>query len=407
MFFRKLPRDLLLLTLTMIVANTAGFMYTPLLPLYLASLGASVEQIGLFFTLQVLLSICFRILGGWISDHIGRLQTIAIGGVFGLVAMLGFTLAPTWGWVVLGALFNEIAGSLVGPSFQAYTAEKAPEGSTSSTFGWVNGLFFVCIIIGPLMGGFLVESYGYRSMLWVATGIYAVSTVIRLLMARGSSWAVTALKPTLLLKDTRALLVLLLSGGLLLWLFITDGLADAGLQFALPFLPKFVTEVGGVSESAYTGLYAWTSVVTALSMWPCGRFADRFGERRSIALGTLLFGFIWWGTVFKPTPPIFVVVFTLAGIAQGFIMPAFSSLISKAVPRESLGMTWGVYMTALGVLAIPAPYIGGLLYDNVSPAAAFIVAGLCMVVAAPLALWKLRLPAPVQPMEAVLKRAEG
>lgn len=407
MVFRKLPRDLLLLTLTMIVANTAGFMYMPLLPLYLASLGASVEQIGLFFTLQVILSIAFRILGGWISDHIGRLQTIAIGGVFSLGASLGFALAPTWGWAILGALFAEIGSALVGPSFQAYTAEKAPEGSTSSTFGWVNGLFFVCVIIGPLLGGFLAENYGYRPLLGVATSIFAVATVIRLLMARGSSWAITTLKPAALVRDARGLLALLLSGGLLLWLFITDGLADAGMQLAMPFLPKFVTEVGGISASAYTALFAWTSVVTSLTMWPCGRFADRYGERRSIAIGALLFGFIWWGTVFKPTPPVFAVVFTLAGVAQGFIMPAFSSLISKSVPRESLGMTWGVYMTALGVLAIPAPYIGGLLYDNVAPSAAFVVAGVCMMVAAPLALWKLRLPTPLPQVEPVLKRVEG
>ncbi len=404
---RQMPRDLLLLTFTMIIANTAGFMYTPLLPLYLASLGASVEQVGLFFTLQVILSICFRILGGWISDHIGRLPTIALGGIFGMVAMVGFTLAPTWGWAVLGALFNEIGGSLVGPSFQAYTAEKAPAGSTSSTFGWVNALFFICVVIGPLLGGFLVENYGYRVMLWVATGIYAVAMIIRVWMARGAPLSVMGLHPAALVKDVRGLLALLLSGGLLMWLFITDGLADAGMQLAVPFLPKFVTEVGGVSEFAYTGLYAWTALISALAMWPCGRLADRYGERRSIAFGALLFGIIWWGTIFRPTPPIFVVVFTLAGVAQGFIMPAFSSLVSKAVPRESLGMTWGIYMTALGVLAIPAPYIGGLLYDHIAPAATFFVAGVCMIVAAPLALSRLRLPVPAEAAEPVLRQVEG
>lgn len=394
-----MPRDLLALTLAMIIANTASFMYMPLLPLYLASLGASVEQIGLFFTLQVILSICFRILGGWISDHLGRLQTIAIGGVLGLAAFLGFTLAPTWGWAIVGALLSEMGGALVGPSFQAYTAEKAPEGSMSSTFGLVNALFFICIIIGPLLGGFLAQNYGYRVMLWVATGIFAVAAVIRVLMARGSGFAVRTLKPAKLVRDVRGLLALLLSGGLLMWLFIADGLVDAGTQLAIPFLPKFVTEVGGISAFAYTGLYAWTSFVSMLAMWPGGMVADRFGERRSIAFGALLFGMIWCVTVLKPTPVIFVIVFTLAGVAQAFIMPAFSSLVSKAVPRESLGITWGVYMTALGVLAVPAPYIGGLLYDNIAPAATFIFAGVCMIIAAPLALWKLRLPAPAQPVE--------
>lgn len=406
MSIRQMPRDLLLLTLAMIIANTATFMVTPLLPLYLASLGASVEQVGLFFTLQVIMSVCFRILGGWISDHLGRLQTIAIGGVMGMASLLGFTLAPTWGWAVIGALLSEIGGSLVGPSFQAFTAEKAPEGSTSSTFGLVNALFFICVIIGPLLGGFLAQNYGYRAMLWVATGIFAAATLIRILMARGSAFAVRALHPAELVRDVRGLLALLASGGLLMWLFIADGLVDAGTQLAIPFLPKFVTEVGGVSAFTYTALYAWTSFVSMLAMWPGGMVADRFGERRSIAFGALLFGIIWCVTVLKPNLTIFVIVFTLAGVAQSFIVPAFSSLVSKAVPRQSLGMTWGVYMTALGLLAVPAPYIGGLLYDNIAPAAAFILAGACMIAAAPLALWKLRLPAPAVVVKPVLEAVE-
>src|SRR5690606_34704368 len=122
------------------------------------SLGATIEQVGLFFTILTVMAIIFRVLGGWISDHLGRVQTIAIGGVLGMVAILGYTLAPTWAWAMLGALFSEMGGAMVGPSFQAYTAENAPEGATSSTFGLVNGLFLICQIIGPLLGGLLVEN---------------------------------------------------------------------------------------------------------------------------------------------------------------------------------------------------------------------------------------------------------
>ncbi|NDJ77166.1 MAG: MFS transporter [Chloroflexi bacterium] len=49
-------------------------------------------------------------------------------------------------------------------------------------------------------------------------------------------------------------------------------------------------------------------------------------------------------------------------------------------------------MTAMGILAIPAPYIGGLLYDNVAPEATFIVASVFVLLAIPLTLRKLHVP---------------
>src|SRR5688572_30959735 len=105
MRLRDMPRDLLVLTFAMIIANISGAMITPLLPLYLESLGASVQNIGFFFTMQIILAIIFRILGGWISDNMGRLPTIAVGGLMGMAARVAFVLAPTWEWALVGALF--------------------------------------------------------------------------------------------------------------------------------------------------------------------------------------------------------------------------------------------------------------------------------------------------------------
>ncbi|MBN1200671.1 MAG: MFS transporter [Anaerolineae bacterium] len=392
MKLRDMPRELLLVTLAMIITNTAGSMYYPLLPLYLESLGASVQQVGLYFTINTILALCFRILGGWISDNVGRLPTIAFGGVLGLGAMIGFTLAPTWGWAFTGALLGSMGTSLVGPSFQAYTAEQAPEDSVSSTFGLVNGLFLVCMVIGPLVGGFMVDHYGYRTMLWTATSIFAVATVMRVWMARGLPLEVHRLRPAVLIRDVRGLLALLLGGGLLLSLFLVDGLADAGNQVAFPFVPKYMTEIGGLSETAYGGLMALMSLVSAAAMWPGGIFADRYGERWSIALGMIVLAGVWGVIIAYPVAGMFVLAMVLGGVGQAFIGPAFSSLVSKAVPRESLGITWGVFWTALGVLAIPAPYIGGLLYEHIAPEAAFVTAAVGALLTAPLAVRWLRLP---------------
>lgn len=392
MNLRDMPRTLLIMTVGMIVANIASSMYWPLLPLYLESLGASVQDVGLFFTLQMVLAILFRMLGGWISDHIGRLQTMALGGLVGMISIVGFAAAPTWQWALAGALFGAMGSSMVGPSFQAFTAEQAPEGQVSSTYGLVKGLFVVCLIIGPLLGGFMVEQWGYKPMLWTAVAIFAIATVIRVGLAWGKPFNFRELDAATLSRDVRGLLVMLLGSSLLVWLFVVDGLGDAGQQFAIPFLPKFVTETANLSESTYTILYALMSLTSAVAMWPGGILADRVGERVSIAAGMTLTGLLWVSVALFPHPIMFAFGFAGVGIGRALIDPAFSSLVSKAVGRHSLGMTWGLFMTAMGLLAIPAPVVGGLLYDGVRPEATFILAALACLIAAPLALWKLRVP---------------
>jgi MFS family permease len=135
------------------------------------------------------------------------------------------------------------------------------------------------------------------------------------------------------------------------------------------------------------------SVVAALAMWPGGIFADRYSERRAIAVGGFIMALTWGVVILSSTTSGFVVAFALAGVGQAFFGPAFSSLMSKAVPKGSLGITFGVFMTALGFMAVPAPIIGGLLYNNVAPTAPFVVAIVLGLVAVPLALRTLHRPA--------------
>jgi MFS family permease len=58
-------------------------MFGPILPLYLEQLHAGVAQIGLFFTLSAVIPLALQILGGWVSDSVGRLpdhDAVATGG---------------------------------------------------------------------------------------------------------------------------------------------------------------------------------------------------------------------------------------------------------------------------------------------------------------------------------------
>ena len=130
-----LTPTLLLFMIAMILGNIGGEMYGPLLPLYLKELNASVSQIGLFFTLSQIVPLALQILGGWVSDTLGRLRSIALGSLAGNLVFVGFILAPTWQWVMTGMVFSAMTRSLVGPSFSAYIAEQSSEHNRARVFG--------------------------------------------------------------------------------------------------------------------------------------------------------------------------------------------------------------------------------------------------------------------------------
>lgn len=171
---------LLLFMLAMILANLGGNMYGPLESLYLKELGASIGQIGLFFTLASLAPLALQILGGWMSDSLGRLKAIAIGSVFGTIGQIILVLSTSWGWVLLSSVVGAVARSLVGPSFDAFIAENSSEHNRARVFGVTQTLFGVVSVLGPPLGGWLVQNFSFKTMLVVSAVLYIAATIIRL-----------------------------------------------------------------------------------------------------------------------------------------------------------------------------------------------------------------------------------
>lgn len=375
-----------------VLANIPSRMLQPFIPLYLEKLGATIEQVGLYFTFLIIFTIFFRIFGGWISDNVGRLPTMATGSVFGALSNLAFVLAPSWELAIISALFSGIGMSLVGPSYQAYVAEEAPEGAVGSTFGLMNSLFLICQIIGPLLGGFLVETSGYRVMLWTAFGFMVTATIVRISLARGKPIQLQRLKWRILSQDMRKMIAFLLAGGLITWMFIIDGLLDASSQSVMPFLPKYAIEIAGITEFSYGGLIAFMSVIGVLTNWLGGAFSDRYGNHISIAIGAVLFASAFFIFAISTSMFSLIIGFGIIGISGAFVEPAFAALLSQVTPKDQLGIIYGLFQSALGLVAIPAPSIGGILFDRIGSSATLLFGIGLSLFAIPLSLIKLRRP---------------
>ena len=83
--------------------------------------------------------------------------------------------------------------------------------------------------------------------------------------------------------------------------------------------------------------------------------------------------------------------FVVFGAAMGMLQPAYQSLISKAVPPELRGIAFGFLSTSNGIVALPAPWLGAMLWRGVGPVAPFWVTAAAMLIIVPPVLAKFKL----------------
>jgi len=406
---KPLLSGLLILFLTaMVFANIGGSMYGSLMPLYLKDLDASITQIGLFFTLAQIVPLLLQILGGWVSDTLGRLRAIAIGSVFGVIGFIPLILADTWQWLLLAVAIGAVARALVGPSFDAFIAEHSSEENRGKVFGISQAIFMIVSVLGPPLGGWLAGSYGFKLMLLVAGIFYFIAMLMRLSMAREASKSASAKIDKLsfdgLKINLRAMFALVFSGGLITWMLITDGLRDVSFQFSENLFPVYMQEIGGLSLQQIGWVMSFFGLAMMLTTIPGGWLSDKAGERVGIAAGMVLMSAALLVLVNIPSGVkwMYYLGWGLAGMGAGISAPAYQSLISKAVPQKNRGMAFGLFSTSLGVISLPAPWIGAQMWERVSPTFPFTVTAVVLLLSV-IPIWlKFKLPKVETPETEVL-----
>lgn len=382
--------------LAMVLANIAGTMYTILLPIYLTELGASVGQVGLVFTLSSVVILILQILGGWISDSIGRLRAIAIGSVGGVIGFAFMLLANSWQTMLIAISVNQIPYALVGPSFSAFIAENSTQENRGQVYGITDTIYQITGVVGPPLGGLIAGFYGFKPLLLVATILYSIAAILRIWMATTMRSPEEPSPQTLTMKSFRSSLSLMigmiLSGGIVTWIFITDGVGDIAFRLSGELQPLYLEQVAGIPIVQIGLLGSIFSLSMMFIPILSGRISDRFGERVPISLGFLMIFFAY--LIFLQVSDFigFAITWAIFGVSVGLLSPAYQSLVSKVVPQKNLGIFTGMFRSSLGLISLPAPFVGAQLWERYSPRVPFTITAILSLISVIPAWFKFRLP---------------
>ncbi len=393
-------RSILTPTLRLFLAGeffiTLSDMYGLFLPLFMSDLGASVIDIGLVYSLSEIVPLLINIIGGWLSDRFGRLRTINWGNILKLLSFAVMLFADQWQWMILAFTIMGIGWALGGPSFAAFIADNTAEKNRAKVYAIQLNVKNVINLIKYPLAGLIVSQFGFKAMLLAAASFFGIGSVILAILSRRTPLKSLPSQPrpsgTPFGKSFRAVTGLVLAGGLFTWLFIIDHTNDifVGLSSSLQYL--FAEQIVGVSVAQLAYLPTIGAAIALFVTIPLGYWVDKKGENIGMGIAYLLLA-IHFGTPliarnFLGLVPSALVHPFMIGLAG----PASQSLLSKAVPEEQRGIAFGLTLTSRGLVSLPAPYLGGLLWDRFNPRTPFLVTVIGCIGLSLLAFLKLKTP---------------
>jgi MFS family permease len=347
------------------------------IPVFLRELGADIQQIGLFFTISMVFPLVLRVLGGWLSDSIGRLRAVWLGSLVGALAYIPFALATSWSTALLGPALLAVASALISPSFPAYIAEVSEKDALGRTFGFAETVRNIAWIIGPPVGGMIAQRYSYRWLFIAAILTYGIATLVFIALTRtrppkplvepeGVSLASLRI-------SMRELLALILSGGLVTWVLITDGVYDIASRLSFDLMPVYLSDIAHISKQQLGLLDGLHGIAWVAASPLAGIYVDKTSERAGATIG--LSFLIASRLVFAFTESFggFALSWILLGVGGAILQPALNSLIAKGVPSHLMGTTFALLATSLGLVSLPFPWIGSQIWLLIGPKAPFLI----------------------------------
>jgi EmrB/QacA subfamily drug resistance transporter len=155
-----------------------GSALTVAMPRLRAALGADLASVQWVLTGYVLALASLTLIGGALADARGKARVLTIGCVLFGAASVGCALAPSLGWLIVARVSQGIAAALLAPASLALIGATYPKEERSGALGTWAAASALTTTAGPVLGGWLTETFGWQSVFWINAPVAVVTVVL-------------------------------------------------------------------------------------------------------------------------------------------------------------------------------------------------------------------------------------
>jgi MFS family permease len=374
----SLPQAVISLGFVSLLTDFSSEMIYPLLPVFISQvLGASPAALGIIEGVAESTASLFKLLSGYWSDRTHKKKPFIL---FGYSAS-SFTrpligLTQTWPQILILRFFDRVGKGLRSSPRDSLIAEVTTIDNRGRAFGFHQGMDHAGAVVGPLVASLLLAIGFEHREIFLWAGVPAILSVLIVLFfvkdPQLKSTPVVAdrklhkLNWKSLNSDFKKYLFALL-------VFTLGNSTDAFLLLKL--------SMAGIASKWIPILWAIHNIIRMVSNLWGGRATDRFGPRKLIFGGWILYAvvYLFFGLVSEPLP--LIVVFMLYGIYFGLTEPSEKVLVAQLSDSSVRGTAFGFYNATIGLAALPASVLFGWIWNARGAFAAFATGSTLAVVA--------------------------
>jgi MFS family permease len=370
--WRSLPRNVWVLTAGSFLTDISSEMIVYLIPLFLANvLGVRTSVIGLIEGVAETTASIVKLYSGALSDKLGKRKFLVVTGYsLSTFAKPFLYFANSWGWVLAVRFVDRVGKGIRTAPRDALVAGSIDEKQRGLAFGIHRagdtagafvGLAAAMVIVWMNQGTAPELSRATFQAAVLVSFIPALLAVIVLVIGvREIPGQGTGKAPVLSLQglDTRFKRFLLI-----IVLFTLGNSSDAFIILR--------GQERGLDVFQVMAMVLTFNLVYAVLSGPLGALSDRIGRRKLIIGGWVAYGLVYLGLALSQSGGKVWALFTLYGVYYAATEGSAKALIADLVPNEKRGTAYGLYNAAIGLAALPASLIAGLLWQGLGPWAGF------------------------------------
>ncbi|HHJ4540944.1 TPA: multidrug efflux MFS transporter [Citrobacter freundii] len=334
----------------------------PFLPLYISQLGVTSHEAlsmwsGLTFSVTFLISAIVSPMWGSLADRKGRKLMLLRASLGMAIAILLQAFATNvWQLFLLRGVMGLTSGYI--PNAMALVASQVPRERSGWALSTLSTAQISGVIGGPLMGGFIADHVGLRSVFCITAALLVVSFLVTLFLIK------EGVRPTIKKSERlsgKAVFASLSHPALVISLFFTTMVIQLCNGSIGPILALFIKSmVPDSSNIAFlSGLIASVPGISALISAPrLGKLGDRIGTER-ILMATLIFAVVLFFAMSWVTTPLQLGVLRfLLGFADGAMLPAVQTLLVKYSSDQITGRIFGYNQSFMYLGNVAGPLMG-------------------------------------------------
>jgi len=376
-------RNILLLSVIFALSSLATNLITPLWPIYVRSLGASMTELGYVFSISYAVAAVLQIPSGMISDKYGRKKLHVVGTFVGVFPPLLYTFAKSWSDLVPWVILAGISMGLYLPIRWSIVADDSTVQTRAMAYSWVNVAWLVGPTVAPLLGGIMADVYGIQMPFLWCFALMGLTFPLTLLLRETRRKSSFNLAHTNVDEPNSPTLL-----SVILIFTLINVIQGIGIGIFSPITPIFVKERFSLDLTLVGLLYAvGFGLASVVVQVPGGWWAGRYGRKKILVVTFALSApFLSVFALSQNIIELFVFLFLLNAILN-FSWPAFQALLMDLTPPSRWGLMNGISATTFWAGMMMGSAASGILWDTFGMFIPYHVSALAMFLSAVPALF--------------------